>query len=375
MVFTGRAVYDDGVFNTIAEDVAEQIGMISPFETPLLDALGDAPRSARNVLHEWLEDALAPNTIISSATTADNNANLAAHVGGSGVGDYFQVGDVFRVVRTGEFLQVTATTTNTLSFTRGFAGTSAATIEAGDSIEVVGNAALEGADVTVDTSRPRTRHTNYTQIFKKDIIVSGTVQAVNMLGNIQDEFDYQRTKKTREILLDLERSVINGRLSGNTLGSASAYRTFNGIWASITTNATSATTLSPNVLDDVIENAWNYGASDLDVIVVDQNWKRVMDQWQESRIRIAQTDDLYRRRVMFYESTFGSQRIILDRWMPANSLMVLSSQRIKVMPLTGRSFQYQDVAKTGDSMKGMLLGEYTVEIMNEEGLAKAYLGS
>jgi hypothetical protein len=52
--------------------------------------------------------------------------------------------------------------------------------------------------------------------------------------------------------------------------------------------------------------------------------------------------------------------------------MVLASPRVKVVPLRGRSFQFERVAKTGDSEKGMVLGEYTTEVKNEEGLAKAF---
>lgn len=373
MPFTGRAIYDSGVFDGVAEDVSDIIGMISPDETPLLDVLGDAAMSAENVFHEWLEDALSPNTLVSSATINTSNQNLPVHVGGSAVGTYLQVGTILKNTRTGEYLQLSATAANTLTLTRGFGGTTAATIAAGDSLFVISDAALEGADVTVDTSRPRTRKNNYCQIFKKDVIVSGTVQAVNMLGNISDEFDYQRTKKVREAIRDLEKAAIQSKLSGNTLGSASAYRTMRGIWDSISTNNTSTGTLTPDILDNVIEDAWEQGATDLDVIVVDQVWKRTIDNFNETRVRVMQDDaNLYRRRVTFYEGTYGSQRVVLSRWMPSTSLMVLSSQRVKVVPLRGRSFNFQRVAKTGDSEKGMVLGEYTVEVKNEEGLAKAH---
>lgn len=56
MAFTGRAIYDtagsDSIFKGVAEDVSDIVSMISPFETPLLDVLSQAPYPARNVLHE-----------------------------------------------------------------------------------------------------------------------------------------------------------------------------------------------------------------------------------------------------------------------------------------------------------------------------------
>ena len=45
--------------------------------------------------------------------------------------------------------------------------------------------------------------------------------------------------------------------------------------------------------------------------------------------------------------------------------LVLDSSRIEVMPLQGRSFQFKELAATGDSLAGQLVGEYTLEFKNE----------
>lgn len=67
MPFTGKATYSAGVdLPELAEDVSDVIGLISPFETPLLDRLGDAKRAATSTQHEWVEDAL-----VSRLTNAD----------------------------------------------------------------------------------------------------------------------------------------------------------------------------------------------------------------------------------------------------------------------------------------------------------------
>lgn len=372
MVFTGKAIYDTGVFDTIAEDVADQIGMISPYETPFLDILGDAPFAADNVLHEWLEDELSPVTVVSSLTTTPAATAIPVYrAGDAEVGQNYQVGAVFKNQTTGEYLQVTAVAANTLTFSRGFAGTSAATITNGDNLYMISDASLEGADVTVDTSRPRARLSNYCQIFKKDVIISGTTQAVNHLG-VSNEWEYQKMKKMRENLRDLEKAVILGKLSGNTLGSATAYRTFKGVWDFISTNSSSLGTLTPDTLDDVIKLGWDNGGIDNNIILVDATWRRVLDRFNADKMYVTQGENDYRRKVTLYESTYGTMQIVLCRWMPVRTLMVLATDRIEVLPLRGRSFRFIDVAPTGDAMKGMLLGEYTIQLKNEKGMAKAY---
>ncbi|MHC4147132.1 MAG: SU10 major capsid protein, partial [Planctomycetota bacterium] len=62
MAFTGKATYSAGTtLPELAEDVSDLIGIISPYETPLLNALGDPMRETTSTHHEWLEDELLPN--------------------------------------------------------------------------------------------------------------------------------------------------------------------------------------------------------------------------------------------------------------------------------------------------------------------------
>jgi hypothetical protein len=66
-----------------------------------------------------------------------------------------------------------------------------------------------------------------------------------------------------------------------------------------------------------------------------------------------------------YESDFGVCRVIMSRWAPADSLLLLDSSRIAVMPLSGRSFHFKPLASTGDADLGQVIGEYTLEFRNE----------
>ena len=51
MSFTGKATYTAGAtLPEILEDVSDIIGIVSPFETPLLDHLGDPQRAATSTV-------------------------------------------------------------------------------------------------------------------------------------------------------------------------------------------------------------------------------------------------------------------------------------------------------------------------------------
>ena len=67
----------------------------------------------------------------------------------------------------------------------------------------------------------------------------------------------------------------------------------------------------------------------------------------------------------FYESDFGVCRVVVSRWVPSDTVFLLDSSRLQVMPLQGRSFHYKPLSATGDSIEGQLVGEYTLECKNE----------
>ena len=378
MAFTGRAVYDTGVFDGIAEDVSPEISQISPFETPFLDRLGQAERAATSVFHEWLEEKLNAVTVGTSTGNDDTTdpGTLTVHDVGGDAAKFVQVGAIFSVNSTGEYIEITATAGDILTFSRGFGGTTAGTITAGDTLFFIGDAALEGADVTVDISRPRVRTTNFVQIFKKDLIVSGTAQAVKQLGGITNEMDHQRAQRLKEIVRDLEKTVIRGKTSLNSIGSSTARRSMKGVLDFLTTNVTtlaSVNLLTTAALTDAIRAPWESGATDLDLIVADSLFKQQIDSFNSTRIDVVNLDERYHNRVSVFQSTYRNHAVMLNRWMPANSLMIVSTDRIVVVPLTGRSFQFQQVSRTGDAEKAMIVGEYTVEVHNEEGMAQVYI--
>ena len=378
MAFSGKATYDNT--ELIAEDVAPVVSMISPFETFLLDYLGDASAPATSTLHEWVEDQLSPSTMIASTAVNSATADTAFQI--NGTGNKLQVGDLLRITGNNslsyeEILQVTVVTgADSITVSRAFGSVGPSSLAPGGSIELIANASLEGADVTGDLSQNRSRQYNFVQLYQKPVNVSDTQRAVNLLGGVNDEYNYQVAQRTREIVRDLEKNTILGVASGNSFGSASAYRTSQGLWRSIGAGTTkNAASFSESFLVNVvIRSAWDNGATDLDAIVADGNLKRSLDELADSRIRTTQDEETYRTEINVFESSFGRQQILpANRWMPANSLIVFGSDRVNVTNLQGRSFQNIPLSRTGHAERTMITGEYTLEVKNSTGHAKAYL--
>ncbi len=374
MAFTGKATYTAGAgLPELAEDVSDLVAIATPHETPLLDALGDAVRPARSTVHEWLEDALLPNTdTINDSTYADPLTDTQFVVQNIG---RFRPGDQIRTAHSGEVMLVTAVNAgaSTLTVVRGYGGSTAVALANAQVIQIIGNAALEGDSADAARFTARTRKTNYTQIFSSTVEVSGSELAVRQLA-VQDELDYQKQQRLRELLRDLENSVINGRgAAANPEGSSSVRRTMRGIVSFCTSNRfapgvggfPSDAAISEEQLNFALREIWKSSNGHVDLVVVNGQEKRWINAFIGTNRRYGAGEQTFTNLVSQYESDFGVCRVVLSRWVPIGSVLLLDSSRIDVTPLSGRSFQYKPLGATGDRESGQVIGEYTLELRNE----------
>ncbi len=378
MSFTGKATYSAGVeLPELCEDVSDIVGIVSPYETPLLDLLGDPGRDAISVYHEWLEDSLLSNRgVINDDNIVAPEAEIMFAVDD---GSKFRVGDQIQVEGSSELILVTGVSVNTLTVARGYSGTTAEAIADGDVINILGNAALEGGEKGEARFTNRLRKGNYTQILSAAVEVSGSDMSANQLG-LANEMDYQKQERLRELLRDLENIVINGgQAASNPQGSSSVRRTMNGIVKQITTNAykvgdsglPSGDTLDEAKLNYVLRSIWESSNAGIDTIVVNGYQKRQINSLLDGSRIYNSEDRKYSSLVSYYESDFGLCRVVLSRWVPRDMVLFLDSSRINVLPLAGRSFHFKPLASTGDYECGQLIGEYTLEFKNEQ--AHGYL--
>jgi len=372
MAFTGKATYSAGTtLPELAEDVSDLVGIVSPYETPLLNALGDPMREATSTHHEWLEDELLPNKdAVNDSTFTDPSADTDFVVDN---GSRFRVGDQIQVEGSEELILVTGISTNTLTVVRGYAGTTTENLADNQVINILGNAALEGADKPNARFTNRSRCGNYTQIFTAAVEVSGTDMAASQLG-LADEIDNQKQTRIRELVRDLENTVINaGQPASNPEGSGSIRRSMKGIIQHLSTNLfhtgdsgfPSGTALDEAMINYVLRKIWDSSSGNVDLIVVGGFQKRKINAFCSDSRAYGANDTTFTDMIGIYESDFGICKIVTTRWMPQDAALLLDSSRINVLPLAGRSFHFKPLASSGDYECGELIGEYTVELKNE----------
>jgi hypothetical protein len=288
-------------------------------------------------------------------------------------GDRFRVGDQIQVEGSEELMLVTAVSTDTLTVVRGYAGTTAEDLADEQVINILGNAALEGAERPNARFTNRLRCGNYTQIFTSAVEVSGSDLASSQLG-LADEMDHQKQERLRELLRDLEGTVISaGQPASDPQGSSSVRRTMKGIIQHLSSNVfhtsdsgfPSGVDLDEAKVNYVLRKIWEVSSGNVDLIVVGGFQKRKINAFCSDSRAYGPNDKTFTDMVSYYESDFGVCRIVTTRWLPQDAVLLLDSSRISVLPLAGRSFHFKPLASGGDYECGELIGEYTLELKNE----------
>lgn len=239
-----------------------------------------------------------------------------------------------------------------------------------------GNQAVEGATATGATTSSKARVLNYTQINAVNGAVSGTQRKVSVVGE-QDEFAFEMKKKMLEWKIEAENDIIN---STTATGSSSAARTTRGLIDAMQTNRVtgSATTVALRESDfnDLLQKIFESGAV-ADTCYVNGFNKRRISQFATSNVRHLDVDSsgMIRNRVSAYDSDFGTIEIILERYMPKTTGLLMKDSLFRKAWL--RKPVTYPLAKRGDLDEFQIVGEWCLEHLNQRagGVLSAFASS
>ena len=249
------------------------------------------------------------------------------------------------------------------------------------------NAQLEGDDVSSDAVTVTVRLSNIAQISRKVPQVSGTQQAVDHAGR-GNEMAYQEMLKGLELKRDMEGSLI-ASTSGSNSGSDTTVRRCGSILAWMRTNTNSSTGATTGVdptgndgsgvrtngtqraftevqLKNVLQSVWVSGGKPECLMTGSFN-KQVFSTFtgRASPIEQAATKKITAG-VDAYESDFGVLKVIPNRFSRQRDVWALQMDLWAVAFVSGRRMVSVPIAQTGDSVRRLILSEYTLESRNEK---------
>lgn len=379
MPFSGLSTNRLFTPNLIGEDISKIIATLAPVEAPLLDWLGDGGTFATQTKHEFIMDYLRPHYVVASTAVASATAVTAFQT--NGLGQALTVGTLMENESAApEVVQVVSIVgANSIVVSRNYDGSGVGSLAAGGQFYVRGPAGVEGQEHSGEhTARPGTRTANTVGLFNIPIAVSGTQQAIARATLGLESFEDSRAKLFRQVPSDLEKEVIRGVLNAsNSLGTTTASRTMKGIRGHITgvnsTVAAASFAANPHLyIGNVWESAFQNGAADNETwgIVAGRTFFRDISNLNDSKVQDSNEREIFKRVIRNYEGPFGQCTVFLSRVLPATELLVLPRERVRVVPLTGRNFTYEELGKSGDNRKGQVIGEYTVEVHHPDAMAR-----
>lgn len=252
------------------------------------------------------------------------------------------------------------------------------------------NAQLQGDDVTFAAAAPTVRVGNRTQISRKEVIVSGTQEAVSKAGRNSEKV-YQMSKRRDELKRDKEFVLLSNQapVTGNS-STAPQLRPLCG-W--ITTNvdrgsggangtssaaATDGTqrALTLAMVNSAQQNSWTQGGKPGYLLCGPKQRGNLTTLMGGAATKFyAIEDKKMTNTIQAYEGDFGLVKIVTDRFVRGGQtgadreIFFLDPDLVNVAYLNGRKMVTKDLADTGDNVKGMVLTEYTLEVLQEAGLA------
>lgn len=245
------------------------------------------------------------------------------------------------------------------------------------------NAHIEGDDATPVDASDRARLSNYTQIFKKHAVVSGTQETVLKGGGIKSEMAYQVARRLKAMKKDAERAMIgvaNPKVAGSDtvareMGAFENYMTSDSYQGGSSStdpvgnggasgSGGTARDLTEAIFKSALQTLWtNSGGNENIQAIVGAHVRSVISGFTGSATRYVTTEDKKLvASIDVYDGDFHTVTVTPDRYSDPSACFLIDSDYIKVADLRGVSTK--DLAVTGDSSRKEIVWETTLEVCN-----------
>lgn len=224
----------------------------------------------------------------------------------------------------------------------------------------------EGGPLIAVDATPRAMFGNWTQIMEAGYQVTGTQEVVAKHG-VKSELAYQMQKAAKELALDMEWALLNNG-TGTAGNVTNKTRSFTDLPSWITTNEVAGGgPLTEDLLNEAVQLSWAAGGTPKRAYMSAAN-KKVASTFSNPDRSVDPSVQKLTRVIRYYESDFGTIEMLPHRMMPDTTVIVLDPTYVKMADL--RPVHRETIAKTADSINGVLLGETTLEVRAETAHAK-----
>ena len=349
-------------------DLSDVMATVIKDEPRFISNFKTAPDAA-SAKHEYLEDQLTGRGVNASAAASGVLTLSAADAAKLKVGTLLALKDdpaLFRVTAvTGE------NATLELAGNNGSDLTAATDLPAeGGKFLIVSTPMGEGTSNGdgEENYHLSTVEWNATQIFRKEIVLSGTALSVNLYGNADNQLNRQTAFALADLARDLNRVALFGRrveATVNTRGEAGGLYFF-GTQSGVPVIDAAKSKLDSFLINDAAQAVLGEGGDPMQILC-SPGQARVISNEYRDRISILRSDD---RRgayvaVIVNEINGKGMTIMADPDLPDGDAWLLDTGCFAMASLAGRGITDMDATPNGfDGIRRVAIGELTFEFKN-----------
>lgn len=330
--------------------------------TPLISRLPKLPTGAPQFL--VTNDNYRPRS-----NPMNNGGQLAAAATALVVADasIFDLGDVIQIEQEYCLVTATSSSTNTLTITRGYAGTTAASHNDLLPVYLVSNSRT-GAELNITSvSRIPQAVTQYCQTVQHAYQVGGALQAdSNYVNGFATPLDRDRMLAMQHVMDDFESACYYGK--GVPLSASTSRPLMKGISSLIQSNSTSSPTNAAaykpsDLVRDTLQACFNGGGNPT-ILLVSTDFLSGFAVWGHAAMRLQAGSTVFGTPIDLFEAPFLSGiSIIPAPLLRPGTAICLSDPEVRVR--LKRPMIDKPRGSRGDAFEGDIIMEGAIELDNE----------
>lgn len=225
----------------------------------------------------------------------------------------------------------------------------------------------EGVEATNFVNGVRAELNNILEIFLKSTAVSGTAQASGATGDL---FAQEIQDRLGEVKVAIEKRLINGaKDDASTSGIRKMDGLLNFVDAGNKFESEGVDALTEKDVRGLARKLFDAGNENAEIyVLVSPDSKEMIDELYKDQYNYNHVETNFGIVVSSINTNYGQLNFVVDKFMPDNKLVAFDINAVSVAFL--RQPQFEQLAKTGDSIKGQIVAEATLEVSSRKAVAE-----
>lgn len=228
----------------------------------------------------------------------------------------------------------------------------------------------EGFTVDTFVSSGRAEKSNVMEIFSKAVQVSGSAQASNIVG-INDLFASEISDRLTEVKVNIEKKML-APTNYNDGSKEPFIRRMKSIFEQVHPDNVVEIETAPtqNDFKAVVKKLWDAGLGSNEFYAfVNADFKEIIDGFYANQINYNMPMDTFGFVANKVITNYGVVNVVLNRHMPVDKILVVDPAYLRLVYLRKPAFEM--LAKDGDYLKGMVITECSLKVLNSKAVAVA----